>query len=78
MGPFELMDLVGIDVGTTKVCALIGEVGRDGRLTIIAGPCVVESPEHAMMMARECRERAAAQLRTCHSPGAGALSVNLG
>jgi len=31
----------------------------DGRLTIIAGPCVVETPEHAMMMARECRDRAA-------------------
>jgi cell division protein FtsA len=27
--------LVGIDVGTTKVCALIGEVSRDGALTII-------------------------------------------
>lgn len=27
--------LVGIDVGTSKVCALIGEVGRDGRVTII-------------------------------------------
>jgi cell division protein FtsA len=27
--------LVGIDVGTTKVTALIGEVGRDGALTII-------------------------------------------
>ena len=27
--------LVGIDVGTSKVCALIGEVSRDGRLTII-------------------------------------------
>ncbi len=27
--------LVAIDVGTTKVCALIGEVGRDGRLTIM-------------------------------------------
>ena len=25
----------------------------DGRLTIIAGPCVIESAEHAMMMARE-------------------------
>ena len=25
----------------------------DGRLTIIAGPCVVESAEHALMMARE-------------------------
>ncbi len=31
--------LVGIDVGTTKVCALIGEVSRDGSLTIIGkGP----------------------------------------
>ncbi len=30
----------------------------DGRLTIIAGPCVVETPEHALMMARECRDRA--------------------
>jgi cell division protein FtsA len=27
--------LVAIDVGTTKVCALIGEVSRDGRLTIM-------------------------------------------
>src|ERR1700730_654277 len=30
----------------------------DGRLTIIAGPCVVESLEHALMMARECSARA--------------------
>jgi 2-dehydro-3-deoxyphosphooctonate aldolase (KDO 8-P synthase) len=30
----------------------------DGRLTIIAGPCVIESKEHAMMMARECAQRA--------------------
>jgi 2-dehydro-3-deoxyphosphooctonate aldolase (KDO 8-P synthase) len=30
----------------------------DGRLTIIAGPCVVESPEHVLMMARECASRA--------------------
>jgi 2-dehydro-3-deoxyphosphooctonate aldolase (KDO 8-P synthase) len=30
----------------------------DGRLTVIAGPCVVESPEHATMMARECQARA--------------------
>ncbi len=27
--------LVGIDVGTSKVCALIGEVGRDGRVTVM-------------------------------------------
>jgi 2-dehydro-3-deoxyphosphooctonate aldolase (KDO 8-P synthase) len=32
----------------------------DGRLTIIAGPCVIESPEHALMMARECSSRARA------------------
>jgi 2-dehydro-3-deoxyphosphooctonate aldolase (KDO 8-P synthase) len=30
----------------------------DGRLTIIAGPCVIETPEHALMMARECSARA--------------------
>src|SRR6266550_7771793 len=30
----------------------------DGRLTIIAGPCVIESPEHTLMMARECAARA--------------------
>ena len=30
----------------------------DGRLTIIAGPCVVESLDHALMMARECSGRA--------------------
>src|SRR5438128_2777697 len=29
----------------------------DGRLVIIAGPCVIESPEHALMMARECASR---------------------
>lgn len=38
------------------------EVGNatfgDGRLTIIAGPCVVESREHALMIARECHARA--------------------
>lgn len=32
----------------------------DGRLTIIAGPCVVERPDHAMMIARECSQRARA------------------
>jgi 2-dehydro-3-deoxyphosphooctonate aldolase (KDO 8-P synthase) len=30
----------------------------DGRLTVIAGPCVIESLEHALMMARECSARA--------------------
>jgi 2-dehydro-3-deoxyphosphooctonate aldolase (KDO 8-P synthase) len=30
----------------------------DGRLTIIAGPCVIESEEHAAIMARECAARA--------------------
>ena len=38
------------------------EVGNavfgDGRLTIIAGPCVIESRDHALMMARECATRA--------------------
>ena len=30
----------------------------DGRLSIIAGPCVIESEEHAIMMARECAKHA--------------------
>ena len=30
----------------------------DGRLTVIAGPCVIESEEHTLMMARECASRA--------------------
>lgn len=30
----------------------------DGRLTILAGPCVIESTGHALMMARECSRRA--------------------
>jgi len=32
----------------------------DGRLSLIAGPCVIESLEHALMMARACAERASA------------------
>ncbi|MFL6231416.1 MAG: 3-deoxy-8-phosphooctulonate synthase [Pyrinomonadaceae bacterium] len=37
----------------------IGDVTfGDGRLAIIAGPCVIESEEHALMMARECARRA--------------------
>jgi len=30
----------------------------DGRLTIIAGPCVIESADHALMLAHECSSRA--------------------
>jgi 2-dehydro-3-deoxyphosphooctonate aldolase (KDO 8-P synthase) len=30
----------------------------DGRLTIIAGPCVIEGDDHVLMMARECLARA--------------------
>src|SRR5437870_10948901 len=32
----------------------------EGRLTVIAGPCVIESEEHTLMMARECAGRARA------------------
>lgn len=32
----------------------------DGHLAVIAGPCVIESAEHTLMMARACRERARA------------------
>ena len=35
--------LVGIDVGTSKVCALIGEVSRDGKVTVIGHGTVPSS-----------------------------------
>ena len=34
-----------------------GATFGDGRLTVIAGPCVVESREHALSIARECQKR---------------------
>jgi 2-dehydro-3-deoxyphosphooctonate aldolase (KDO 8-P synthase) len=34
-----------------------GATFGDGRLTVIAGPCVVESRRHALMIARECQAR---------------------
>ena len=43
---------------TTKSFQVGSATFGDGRLTIIAGPCVIESEEHAMMMARECHARA--------------------
>jgi 2-dehydro-3-deoxyphosphooctonate aldolase (KDO 8-P synthase) len=37
----------------------VGDVSfGSGGLTIIAGPCVIESEAHALMMARECSKRA--------------------
>jgi len=45
---------------TTKSFQVGSATFGDGRLTIIAGPCVIESEEHAMMMARECLTRAQA------------------
>ena len=35
-----------------------GATFGDGRLTLVAGPCVVESREHVLFMARECEKRA--------------------
>jgi 2-dehydro-3-deoxyphosphooctonate aldolase (KDO 8-P synthase) len=46
--------------GKTKSFKVGSATFGDGRLTIIAGPCVIESQEHAMMMARECSQRARA------------------
>lgn len=46
--------------GSTKSFAVGNATFGDGRLTIIAGPCVIESQEHALMMASECFERARA------------------
>ncbi len=32
--------IVGIDVGTTKICVLVGELDRDGKLNIVGvGTC---------------------------------------
>ena len=36
----------------------------DGRLTVIAGPCVIESYDHASMMARECLDRDVVRVET--------------
>jgi 2-dehydro-3-deoxyphosphooctonate aldolase (KDO 8-P synthase) len=47
--------MANVQTNSFQVCnATFG----DGRLTIIAGPCVIESREHALMMARECSTRA--------------------
>jgi 2-dehydro-3-deoxyphosphooctonate aldolase (KDO 8-P synthase) len=46
-------------MATSKTSFQVGPTTfGDGRLTIIAGPCVIESEEHAMMMARACADRA--------------------
>ena len=45
-------------MGGVKAFSVGDATFGDGRLTIIAGPCVIESPEHALMMARECSQRA--------------------
>ena len=44
--------------GKVKPFAVGNTTFGDGRLTIIAGPCVIESLDHALMMARECSTRA--------------------
>ncbi len=52
---------IGINQGNSIRPFKVGSATfGDGRLTIIAGPCVVESAEHALMMARECSRRARA------------------
>lgn len=47
-------------MSTVKAFSVGNATFGDGRLTIIAGPCVIESPDHALMMARQCLERARA------------------
>jgi 2-dehydro-3-deoxyphosphooctonate aldolase (KDO 8-P synthase) len=44
--------------GKVKPFAVGNTTFGDGRLTIIAGPCVIESLDHALTMARECSTRA--------------------
>ncbi|HEX8160574.1 MAG TPA: 3-deoxy-8-phosphooctulonate synthase [Pyrinomonadaceae bacterium] len=43
-----------IDELNIKPFEIGGVTVGDGRLVVIAGPCVIESEEHAMMIAREC------------------------
>ena len=43
---------------STKPFSVGNATFGDGRLTVIAGPCVVESPDHTLMIARECSSRA--------------------
>ncbi len=45
-------------MGSVKAFSVGKVTFGDGRLTVIAGPCVIETPEHAMTMARECLQRA--------------------
>jgi 2-dehydro-3-deoxyphosphooctonate aldolase (KDO 8-P synthase) len=47
-----------VDQPTVKPFDVGGVTFGDGRLVIIAGPCVIESEEHALMLARECASRA--------------------
>ncbi len=47
-----------VDNGEMKPFQVGNATFGDGRLTIIAGPCVIESLDHALMMARECANRA--------------------
>jgi 2-dehydro-3-deoxyphosphooctonate aldolase (KDO 8-P synthase) len=46
---------------TVKPFEIGGVTVGDGRLAIIAGPCVIESEEHALMLARECAGLARAE-----------------
>lgn len=44
--------------GTAKSFQVGSATFGDGRLTVIAGPCVIESADHALMMAAECAQSA--------------------
>ncbi|MDT7542995.1 MAG: 2-dehydro-3-deoxyphosphooctonate aldolase synthase [Acidobacteriota bacterium] len=46
------------DESNVKPFDVGGVTFGNGRLVIIAGPCVIESEEHALMLARECSRRA--------------------
>jgi 2-dehydro-3-deoxyphosphooctonate aldolase (KDO 8-P synthase) len=46
------------DQANVKSFEVSGVTFGDGRLVVIAGPCIIESEEHALMLARECASRA--------------------
>jgi 2-dehydro-3-deoxyphosphooctonate aldolase (KDO 8-P synthase) len=47
-----------MEAGSMEAFEVGGVSFGAGSLTIIAGPCVIESEGHALMMARECQRRA--------------------
>ena len=69
--------LVGIDVGTSKVCALIGEVGRDGRLTIMGhGTVPASGLKKGLELALSVRRRGHTPVVVVMTDGSGNIALD--